>query len=62
MRVARNPSLLGFLQERLREDIGLILSDTPIFGLQVNDAEFERRFLDRGALLERVRTDRIWSR
>ena len=52
-----NPSLLSFLQDRLNQDIGLILSDTPVFGLEVNDPEFERRFLDRGALLQRVRTD-----
>jgi hypothetical protein len=56
-RVARNPSLLSFLQDRLSQDIDLILSDTPIFGLEVNDPEFERRFLERGALLQRVRTD-----
>lgn len=28
-----------------------------MFGLEVNDAKFERRFLDRGALLHRVQTD-----
>ena len=28
-----------------------------MFGLEVNDAKFERRFLDRGALLHRVQTN-----
>jgi hypothetical protein len=51
------PGLLRFLQDRLREDIGLIISDTPVFGVQVNDPEFERRFLDRSGLLNRVRTE-----
>jgi hypothetical protein len=37
--------------------VDLILFDTPMFGLEVNDPEFERRFLDRAALLYRVRTD-----
>jgi hypothetical protein len=50
-------SLLHFLQDRLRQDIDLILSDTPIFGIEVNDSEFERRFLDRAGLLHRVRTE-----
>ena len=35
----------------------MILSDTPIFGIEVNDPEFERRFLDRDGLLHRVRTE-----
>jgi hypothetical protein len=56
--VATDPSLLRFLQDRLTQDIDLILSDTPMFGLEVNDAEFQRRFLDRAALLQRVQTDR----
>ena len=56
-RVTHEPSLLAFLQDRLEQDIGLVLGDTPVFGLEVNDPEFERRFLDRGALLRRVRTD-----
>ncbi|WP_407669760.1 DUF6221 family protein [Nocardioides sediminis] len=30
----------------------------PDVGLEVNDAEVERRFLDRAALLQRVQTDR----
>lgn len=55
--MARNPSLVRFLQDRLNQDVDLILADTPIFGLEVNDPEFERRFLDRGALLERVKAD-----
>lgn len=55
--VTRDRSLLAFLQQRLEHDIGLIIADTPVFGLEVNDPEFERRFLDRGALLQRVRTD-----
>lgn len=52
-----DPSLLHFLQERLSQDVDLILFDTPMFGLEVNNPEFERRFLDRAALLHRVRTD-----
>ncbi|GCD89919.1 DUF6221 family protein [Nocardioides sp. LS1] len=52
-----DPGLLRFLQDRLRHDIGLILMNTPMFGFHVNDAAFERRFLDRSALLNRVRTD-----
>jgi hypothetical protein len=50
-------SLLHFLQKRLRQDIELILRDTPIFGIEVNNSEFERRFLDRAGLLHRVRTE-----
>lgn len=53
-----DPSLLRFLQDRLSEDVDLILFDTPIFGLEVNNPEFERRFLDRGSLLHRAQTDR----
>ena len=52
-----DPSLLRFLQDRLSQDADLILSDTPMLGLEVNNPEFERRFLDRAALLHRVRTD-----
>src|SRR4051794_35772571 len=50
-------SLLRFLRDRLSQDIELIIGDTPVFGVNVNDAEFERRFLDRGALINRVRTE-----
>lgn len=50
-------SLLHFLQERLRQDIELILLDTPIFGIEVNRPEFERRFLARAGLLHRARTE-----
>lgn len=50
-------SLLHFLQDRLRQDIELILASTPIFGIEVNNPEFERRFLDRAGLLHRVRTE-----
>jgi hypothetical protein len=59
-RVTKTPgdlSLLHFLQDRLRQDIDLTLSNTPILGIEVNDPEFERRFLDRAGLLHRVRTD-----
>jgi hypothetical protein len=52
-----DPSLLHFLQDRLRQDIDLILSDTPIIGLEVNDSESASRFLDRTGLLNRVRTE-----
>lgn len=52
-----DPSLLRFLQDRLSQDVELILFDTPIFGLEVNNPEFERRFLDRASLLHRVQTD-----
>jgi hypothetical protein len=55
--VTTDPSLLRFLQERLSLDVDLILFDTPMFGLEVNNPEFERRFLDRAPLLHRVRTD-----
>jgi hypothetical protein len=50
-------SLLHFLQDRLREDIDLVLSHTPMLGVQVNNSEFEDRFLDRAGLLSRVRTE-----
>ncbi len=50
-------SLLQFLQDRLRQDIELVLSDTPIFGIRVNNSEFQNRFLDRAGLLHRVRTE-----
>lgn len=50
-------SLLHFLQDRLKQDIELILSDTPILGIEVNNAEFEHRFLDRAGLIHRVRTE-----
>lgn len=53
-----DPSLLRFLQDRLSEDVDLVIENTPMFGLQVNNSEFEERFLDRGALLNRVSTDR----
>ena len=59
-RVTKTPgdlSLLHFLQARLRQDVELILLDTPIFGIQVNQPEFERRFLDRAGLLHRARTE-----
>src|SRR4249919_3774449 len=49
--------LLRFLQDRLTQDIELILFGTPLFGVKVSDSEFERRFLDRSGLLNRVRTE-----
>jgi hypothetical protein len=57
--VAHDLSLLRFLQTRLSEDIDLIIKGTPMFGLEVNNPEFERRFLDRVNLLDRVRTDQV---
>lgn len=51
------PSLLHFLQGRLDEDVDVIIANTPIVGVHELDTEFERRFLSRGALLERLRTD-----
>lgn len=50
-------SLLRFLQDRLNQDIELIVGDTPLVGVGVKDAEFERRFLDRAGLINRVRTE-----
>lgn len=43
-------SLLHFLQDRLKEDAELIIRNTPMFDVTVQDADFEKRFLDRGAL------------
>lgn len=53
----RDLNLLHFLQDRLRQDIELVLSDTPVFGILVNNSEFQNRFLDRAGLLHRVRTE-----
>lgn len=53
----RDLSLLQFLQDRLKQDIDLILSNTPVVGVDVNDSRFEDRFLDRAGLLHRVRTE-----
>ena len=58
MTTNKDPSLLRFLQDRLSEDVDLTIEDTPMFGFLVNNAEFERRFLDRAALLNRISTDR----
>ena len=51
------PSLLHFLQDRLRQDIDLILYNTPLIGVRIDDPTFEGRFLDRAGLLHRVRTE-----
>lgn len=53
----RQVSLLKFLMDRLDEDVALILGDTPVFGIEVNDALFEHRFLSRSGLLQRTRTE-----
>lgn len=53
-----DPSLLRFLQDRLSQDVDLIMADTPRFDGAVNNPEFERRFQDRSGLLHRIQTDR----
>ena len=49
--------LLRFLQDRLQEDVELIIGNTPLFGPDVRDPQFEERFLDRGNLLRRTQDE-----
>lgn len=52
-----DPSLLRFLTERLDEEAGAIIENTPLFFAQEPKESFVDRYVGRGALLERNRAD-----
>ena len=53
-----DPSLLRFLQDRLDDEAQLILLNTPYSGDVSVSPEFHDRYLDRGGLLARLRSER----
>lgn len=53
---SQTPSLLRFLQDRLREEAALILENTPLAPLPDLNPDFEHGVLGRGALLNKQRT------
>jgi hypothetical protein len=55
---AAAPSLLRFVLARLDDEEGLIIGNTPFVGDAQVSPDFHARYLDRGGLLQRCRSDR----